>query len=67
MWVAPRSAMSEPERGGVHLPGDALGLSSRDVGEKTELTSSASFVQPSGGSFFAAAQAVTGVVNKSRV
>jgi hypothetical protein len=56
--------MSDSERGGVHLPGNALGLSSRVVGEKTELTSSVSFVQPGGGSFFAAAHADTELVNK---
>ena len=56
--------MSDSERGGVHLPGNALGLSSRVVGEKTELTSSVSFVQPGGGSFLAAAHADTELVNK---
>ena len=51
--------MSELERGGVHSPGNAPGLSSRVLGAKTELTSSSSFVQPGGGSFFAATHAVT--------
>ena len=46
-------------RGDFHAPGNAPGLSWRVVGEKTEVTSSSSFVQPGGGSFFAAAQADT--------
>lgn len=50
----------EEERGGVHLPGNALCFSSRVVGEKTEFTASGTSVQPGGGSFFAAAQADTG-------
>ena len=58
--------MSESERGGVHFPGNALGFSSRVVGEKM-LTSSASGVHPGGGSFFAAAQAVTIVVSNEGV
>lgn len=41
------------------MEGSALGLSSLVEGEKTELTSSESLVQPGGGSFFAEAQAVT--------
>lgn len=61
--VAPRSALSEPERGGVHLPGNALGLSSLVVGEKIVLSCSASFVHPGGGNAFAAAHAVTGTVS----
>ena len=65
MWCrAPKPACCESDSGGIHLPGNALGLSSRFEGEKTEFTSSDSLVQPGGGSFFAAAQAVTVVVRR---
>ena len=55
--------MSELERGGVQLSGDALGLSSRVLGEKTVFTSSERGVQPGGGRRFTAAQAVTNSIN----
>ena len=56
---APRSALLESVRGGVQRPGNALGFSSRVVGEKTVFTSSESGVHPGGGSFFSAAHADT--------
>ena len=58
------STLLELERGGVHLPGNALCLSSRLVGEKTVLTFSESFVQPGGGSRFSAAQADTVTISE---
>ena len=63
--TAPRSTHSGSEYEAVHEPGNAPGFSSRVVGEKTVLTSSAKGVQPGGGIHFAAAQADTGVVNHS--
>ena len=55
----PVSARSASVGSGVQLPGNAPGLSSLVVGEKTLLTSSARGVHPGGGSFFAAAHADT--------
>ena len=57
--AAATSALSVDSRGGVQAPGNALGINSRVVGEKTLVTSSASGVQPGGGRRFAAAQADT--------
>ncbi len=56
------SGLLDSARGGVHLPGNALGFNSRVVGEKTFSTASETSVQPGGGTFFAAAQADTCLV-----
>jgi len=57
--LAPRSRRGELDDSDDHEPGNAPGLSSRVVGEKTSFTLSFVGVHPGGGSCFFAAQAVT--------